>query len=243
MDYIRKRENKNGVVSFRVQIRKKGFPRVNRSFKTEEEARAFSLDFQKSFSKVYESPLEIPRLPLGIWIERYKEDILPKKSYKTRNYQFFEFWQNSLGKDVAIDISPLKIELMADNLCKERGLSKESRRKYLLFLSSLYNTAIKDWKWAKSNPLWNVNMKQPTEKEVYEKRKPIECPGIEGFKKDFCLRVEQLRKEKNLSQAQAAKLCGMSKTTYQHCVGERANPSIDKILKISNAFGIKVIFS
>ena len=47
-----------------------------------------------------------PSIPLTIWIERFKEEILPQmKSHKTYLYQL-KYWEEKLGDCIAINISP-----------------------------------------------------------------------------------------------------------------------------------------
>lgn len=51
-------------------------------------------------------------------------------------------------------------------------------------------------------------------------------------------RIEELRERSGISQSQLAKMVPMNRTYYSDLVHGRANPSLDKLVKIADGLGV-----
>lgn len=53
-------------------------------------------------------------------------------------------------------------------------------------------------------------------------------------------RIEELRERRGVSQTQLAKMIPMNRTYYNDLVLGKANPSLDKLVKIADSLGVPV---
>lgn len=242
MATIEYRYTENGKNPWRVQIRKKGFQYVQKSFSTEKEAKLWADEIESGISNS-KKQFELPKLLLAVWIDRWMSEEGPTRKYFTAEKKYLDFWKQRLGKEIAIDISSSLIEDTADQILKTRSrlgkfLSLETRRKYLLYLSSLYTTAMKKWKWCTLNPLTCVDMLR--KEEFKEEKVPERLDFLNEFKRNFIILVAKIMKEQNLSQRDAAKRCFLSLHAFQNAINQKDNPTIKTMMKICNGLGMKI---
>lgn len=191
-----------------------------------------------------ESSINFPKLPLKIWIDRYKEEFAAGRKFWGKERRYFEFWAKHVGNQIATDIHPLTIEALADKLMEKeykpgKFISESTRQKFLMYLSVLYSTAIEQWKWAVFNPVTCVRRT--------EKRKPkIDHNSAESvtqlvaLKKDFVEIVKRKVKEEGLTQRDAARRCGISLNCWQHGMNPEQNTVLKNFVMICNGFGLKI---
>lgn len=189
-------------------------------------------------------PDYIPRLPLKIWVDRYKEEFSGKRKHWKKELKYFEFWLLNIGDCIAVDIDSHIIESCADKLLtiftrNKRYMSHSTRAKYLLYLSSLYTTAIKEWKWAIFNPLSCVNMSRHIKKEHIETDK-TKFEKFVNIKTTVCDIVNNQIKETRLSIKEAAQKCGLSLHSFQFLINPENNITLFNFLKVCEGFGIEV---
>jgi hypothetical protein len=243
MAWIDTRPNKNGELSWRVQIRKKGYAYLGKTFSNESAARTWAYETEKAMEDVKKDQLFVlPKFPLKIWIDRYRTEIAPSRKYWNKEIKYFDFWEKNLGNLTATEITPTQIEGVSDEILKTIGksgqyLSFETRRKYLLVLSSLYGVAIRYWKWATYNPLSGVDMLRRRDRPNNLSHK--ESPELLDFKTKFCSIVSEKMKSQNLSQRQAANICGLTLHTFQYACIPSNNITLKVFLKICKGFEIK----
>lgn len=191
-------------------------------------------------------PDYIPKLPFKIWAERFKEENAKKRAYWTKEIRYFDFWIKHFGDKIAVNISPLEIEEISNILLTQKSrlkagtnLSRETRRKYILMLSSLYTTAIKDWKWALFNPVSSVDMrlKEKQSYTVYSKE-PNELH--DRLKGDLISYIKETKDRLLLSDRNLAKMCGLSFSILQRVMKPEHNVTLRIVCKICNALGLKI---
>jgi hypothetical protein len=185
--------------------------------------------------------LDIPRLPLKIWIERWKEEKSISRVYWNKEKRYFEFWVKRFGDEIAIDLKPIAIESVADELLTvisrhKRTLGDETRRKYLAYLSTLYTTAIYEWKWAIFNPLHCVKLK--FKKEKYKTINDDDFKEFIEFKEKFISLIK--KQTASLSQREAALKAGLTLHCFQFAMNPKNNFTMKSFLKICIGYGIKV---
>lgn len=250
MASIEQRKNNDGSIVYRVQIRKKGIPDIRKSFSSKEEAEQYC----KSVEDSIDGKLEIPKFPLFLWIERYKKEILPTKNFANKQIIFLDFWGKYLGNEIACEINPLKIELLANGLLEKKSrlggnMSLETRRKYLVALSSIYTCAIKQWKWAFHNP---VSMIPDRQKEIAQKRKERQeqvkevknlSKNIERVKNEIIYYCREYMKNNNISETKLGYKSGMQKSGIQRILNPSFNSSLESLLKICSFLGLEISIS
>lgn len=243
---IRETLTKEGKISYRVQIRKKGYSYIGRTFESKEEAEKFEKTVRESMNFSDLDPEKrIPKLPLKIWIDRYIKEVIPNKKNGKSEINFLNFWNEYLGNKIAVNISSFEIETIADSLYQRitrhgSAISSETRRKYIVFLSVVYSTAIRDWKWALYNPVTNIK---------WEIIKPIQRTSKKSVKTTEYTR-EKIKifnqiaffkmAEKDMNLIDLAKLTGIPKSTVREIFMEGSNPSFNNILIIADFLGIEL---
>lgn len=230
MATIEKRISKNGTVTWRSQIRKKGFPHIEKSFKTEQEA----IDFATSVENSFESIGQIPLLPLGIWLDRYHAE-----NPNIRNMGFINYWREMLGNEIAVQIPVHLIQITADNLYNiktrnGRPYTPESRRKYLIFLSALFKMAINSWKWADDNPIRNIS------KDKVVRDNNVKEGNFYDWKKYF-VETLSIAMGEPCTVPNLRKYISMPKTNAQNILDLNRNNTLDLIKSVLDKFDLELV--
>ncbi len=156
MASIRKRENSRGDVSYRVEIRLKGFPAQRATFKRKTDAKRWA---QQTESAIREGrhfkTTEARKHTVADLIDRYIETVLPAKpkSYTKQKMQL-EWWREAIGVYTVADISPGLIAEARDKLALGRGPATVVR--YMAALSHAFTKAVREWEWLEHNPMSRV---------------------------------------------------------------------------------------
>lgn len=235
------RKRKDGTSAWRVSIRKKGFPHIEKTFDSEEEAKAFADTTEKGFEISKTAKAEV-KLPFKVWANRWRSEEAPKRKYAYKEVKYIDFWEKHIGNLIANDISPSYIDSLADEVYKintkyKKPPSHETRRKYLLILSSIYSKAIKDWRWATFNPLSQIRMIRRDEVKTGLEE---EVPKLGEFRVKLNRLIDEKRKALGINLRDAANLCKMSLHTFQCVMNLQVNPTIKNVLKACNGLGINL---
>lgn len=248
MASVELRKKKDGTDSWRVSVRKKGFPEVCKTFLSQTEAEEWAKAIENSMDDVRNKKADdIPALPLSVFLERYKSEIIPLKPYGKKEIVYLDFWQKHLGNEIATQISPAKLDLYANTLYNLKGrrgnnLGPETRRKYLAHLSIVYTTAIKKWHWALYNPVSGVDShwEKIREKRAKPDKSLEDISFVDEFKKKFCFAAHQQMQKENLSQREVAAKSKLSLHTVQFALDAKNNPTIKNLLKVAQSLDIKI---
>lgn len=167
MASIRKRANKDGAVSYRVDVRLKGFPPQRATFKRLTDAKKWGQHTESAIRENrYFKTAEARRHLLKELIERYINDVLPTKpNAKTQKHQL-EWWQDGIGEHTLADVTPAMITECRDYLLSEptrrgRLRSPATVNRYLAALSHAFTVAVNEWGWLDDSPMRKV--KKPKE--------------------------------------------------------------------------------
>lgn len=238
MANIREIKNKDGKLSFIIGIRKKGIPPIYKTFSTREEAEKYSESIENSVDKKYTTM----HFPLSIYIKRYKEEKgYNSKESKCNNIYLYNFWEERLGSKIATEITGQEIESAIYFVSQQKTKfgtvnSQETIRKHAVALSSVYNMAIKIWKWCDHNPVTNIN---PIYKS-YSKLRP-RCPAngefITFFKKNLKQEMEDKRLENESTHAFSKRL-GTHKSTYNNFFTKDGGTSVNQLLNCLSNIGL-----
>jgi len=169
MANIQTRKTKDGKTRYRVLVRLKGYPPQSATFEYKTDAKDWAKRTEAAIKEGrYFRTSEAMRHTLGELIDRYKEQVLPKKpkSEKRQSAQL-DWWRKRLGDYRIADVTPPLIAEQRDKLAAtpirlEKDRSAGSVNRYLAALSHAFTVAMKEWNWADENPVRKVSkLKEP----------------------------------------------------------------------------------
>jgi integrase len=162
MATITRRTGKNGQLSYRAQVRRKGASPLSATFSKLTEAKKWA---QITESAIFEgkhfTSTEAKRHTVEDVIDRYIRDVLPHKRFSTtygQRYQL-QWWKNQLGKRFLADITPPVLVEYRDKLTQGEGKQRSPAtiNRYLAVLSHVFTVAVREWYWLDDNPIQKVN--------------------------------------------------------------------------------------
>lgn len=164
MATIEKRINKSGEKSWRVKIRKKGFPLITQTFDSEKEATIWAQDKEVDMRRGILFPYENSHhILLGDMIDRYIEEILPLKPRSAiKQAQQLTLWKNALGhmrisEVTSSIISNARAHLMKGKTPRGKTRTNATVNRYMAALSHAFTIAINEWEWATDNPCKRIS--------------------------------------------------------------------------------------
>jgi len=153
MATIQQYRAKDGTISYRVRVQRKGTPTQSATFPTRKECLRWATMVEGDIIAGRHFPdKKSPSTTLTELIQRYQQDVLPRKQPETqeRERYYHHFWNKTLGHKRLTDISKADIvKVRNDFLAK--GYKTSSIHRYLMVLSHLLNTAIRDYDLLETN--------------------------------------------------------------------------------------------
>lgn len=165
MATIEKRKGADGATSYRVRIRKRGYPEYTETFTRKTDAEAWAKQVEADLQRGRFMPgNDARRRTFGEMADRYVTDVLP---HKARNQSAdkvkvqLEWWKEQLGPYALITITPAtisdcKAKLLAGMTRYKRPRTPQTANRYLAALSAVFKVAVREWHWLESNPVSNV---------------------------------------------------------------------------------------
>ncbi|MFW9876416.1 MAG: hypothetical protein ACFFG0_25250 [Candidatus Thorarchaeota archaeon] len=154
LDHLRKRKNKKGNIRYQmiIEIWKNGKKYYkSKTLKSEKEARKWGNKIRYEIEKGLISQESLKARKLSDAIEKYLLEALSARPGNARNIkQHLKWWNSQIGNRQLIDISAKEIAECRDKLLKEPTHKNTKRApatvvRYLSSLSSVFETAIKEW--------------------------------------------------------------------------------------------------
>jgi len=164
MASIKEIRDKDGkIISYRVQVRRKGHPAQSSNHERLTDARKWAEDIESAIRRgKHFATSESKKHTLGDLIDRYIRDILPTKpkSEKKQRAQLL-WWKSQIGHTLLSDITPALIAEQRDKFGREilqgRGQRSPSTVvRYLAALSHAFTIAVKEWGWLDDSPMRKV---------------------------------------------------------------------------------------
>lgn len=173
---IQKRVSADGKVGYRAQVRLRGFPAQSATFPRLTDAKTW-IETTKTAIRDgrYFAVSEARKHTLGELVDRRIAEIqhdnpgaLPKQKL------ILTWWKEKLGAYSLANVTPELVAETLDKFCRENiGTDKEpryrkpgTRNRYHAALSVGFTRAVKEWRWARENPLRNVSKKTETSGRV-----------------------------------------------------------------------------
>ena len=163
MAVIEERKAADGSKTFRVKIRKKGYPEQTATFERKTDAKNWAQDVESSIREGrYFSYAVSKRNTLADMVDRYITEILPQKPKSMRDQtQQLTYWKNKIGHLPIVEVTPSVITAIRNDLSSgstKRGVrSNATVNRYLAVMSHMFTIAIKEWEWVSDNPLSKVS--------------------------------------------------------------------------------------
>jgi len=149
MAYFEKRRTKKGVTRWRAQIRRRGLPDLNRTFRTKGRAEAWALQVEAGD----EHPLGKHTLLEAL--KRYAEEVSPtKRGGRWETLRLGALEREGIAKRPMATLDSNVWGRWRDGRLKE--VAPATVRREMNLLSSLYETARREWRWVKVNPFRDV---------------------------------------------------------------------------------------
>ncbi|MBI4006297.1 MAG: site-specific integrase [Gammaproteobacteria bacterium] len=163
MAYIEKRNDKNGIVRYRAQIRLRGYPQQSATFNRRTDAKTWASQTEVAIKEGrHFKTAEAKRHTAAEMIDRYIQNVLPGKgSHRSNQLIQLTWWKDRIGHYLLADITPQLITQQKDELLAGAPDYKHKRseatcNRYLAALSHCFTIAVQDWGWLEDNPLRNV---------------------------------------------------------------------------------------
>lgn len=175
MASIRKRTNKDGSVSHRVDVRLKGFPPQRATFARLTDARKWAQQTESAIrERRYFKTAESRKHTFADLADRYIKDALPKKVANAKKVQTAQmmWWKDQLGHHILADITPQLIAECRDQLLAESAKKFNPRKpgkfnegsprssatvnRYLAALSHCFTVCVNEYGWLEDSPMRKV---------------------------------------------------------------------------------------
>ena len=169
MAYIQQRIGKDGKLSYRVQVRKKGYPVQTATFTRKTDAKNWAQSTEAAIEeRRYRNVAQAKRHTVGELIDKYLDDYLPRKprSEAVQRPQLI-WWQKQIGTFTLADLTPDIIVEHRDKLAKRilptgRQISPSTVNRYMAALSHVLAIAVKELRWLPDSPMRDVSkFKEP----------------------------------------------------------------------------------
>jgi len=162
LGHIRKRKDKKGRTRYQmiVEVWKNGSKFYkSKTFNSEKEALKWGNKKRYEIEQGLVTQECLKNRKLSDAIDKYLADVLPDKPRNSRNVeQHLHWWKKQLGNRQLTDVTAKEIAECRDKLQKEPTHQNKQRApatviRYLSSLSSVLETAIKEWHWIEKNPV------------------------------------------------------------------------------------------
>jgi integrase len=174
MASIRKRTQKDGTTSYRVDVRLKGFAPQRATFKRLTDARKWGESTEAAIRENrYFKTAEARKHTFAELVDRYLRDVLARKPKREKDQaRQLKWWRAELGHYTLADLTPARITEARDKLHREPIASSSKQPKsgapvryrspgtinrYLAALSRMLNVAVDEWGWLEDSPVRKVS--------------------------------------------------------------------------------------
>ena len=170
MANIQERKSKDGKLSYRVQVRLKGFPPQTATFERKTDAKRWVSETEAAMREGrYFKTTESRKRTLADMCQKYIDEVLPSKgaSLQRGQKQQLAWWASRIGYCTLADVTPALIAEQRDYLAKNgskilnvdgdvRLPTPATIVRYLAALSAAFTQAVNEWGWIETSPMSKV---------------------------------------------------------------------------------------
>lgn len=171
MAYIQQRISSTGEKTFRVQVRRKGYPTQTATFKSKTKAQDWAKTVEAAMQeRRYFKSAEAQKHTLADMIDRYLKRV---KLDNPRRYDdvksMLDWWKAELGYCILADLTKAmiteKIEVLTTRTFRykdgsEKPISPARVNRYTAALSHACTIAVNEWDWLEHHPLEKIGRKK-----------------------------------------------------------------------------------
>jgi integrase len=141
---------------YRVQVRLRGFPPVNATFKRKTDAKEWGEATETAMREGRHFPQrEAKRRTVADLVDRQLDSVRTKRPHDyDRQRGLLGWWREQLGNYALAQVTPALIAKQRDELLKRRSPATVNR--HLAALSKAFTNAVREWHWLHDNPLRRV---------------------------------------------------------------------------------------
>jgi integrase len=155
-------DNEGGQrTSYRVQIRRHGFPPISRTFQRKSDADRWARETEADMSRRRYFPQhQAERHTLADLVDRQLEAVKIDRPHDyERQKVILGWWKEKLGEYTLATLTPDLIARHRDQLQSKEGRMPSTVNRYLSALSKAFGNAVKEWHWIADNPMHRVSKK------------------------------------------------------------------------------------
>lgn len=166
MANIRKREGKDGRISYRVQVRLLGYEPEYATFSRKTDANQWAQQTEAAMREGRHMVInESKKHTLAELVDRYLESLERKNPHAyPKQRQILSWWKHQLGARTLANLTPALIAEQRDALLTEnigatetpQHRSPATANRYLAALSKACTVAVREWHWLQDNPVMRV---------------------------------------------------------------------------------------
>jgi integrase len=158
---------RNGGMSWRALVRRKGFPQQTRTFERKSDARDWAEDLESAMRNgrtIIGS--DARRYTFGDLVARYRDQVVPQygPAEQRKREARLRWWEGSLGHARLADVTPAAITECKSRLARGgegvtpsgRPASPATQVRYLAALSHVLSFAVRELGWLDANPVQRV---------------------------------------------------------------------------------------
>ena len=147
--------------SYRVQIRRRGFPPVTASFERKTDAVKWSQATEADMDRrLYFPQHEAERHTVADLVDRQLESVRIDRPHALAQQRvILGWWKAKIGAYTLATVTPELLGRHRDELQSKEGLAPGTVNRYLAGLSTAFSNAVKEWHWLPDNPLRRVSKK------------------------------------------------------------------------------------
>lgn len=167
MKGIQEIRNDDGSISYRAQVRVRGFKSISKSFKRKTDAKRWKERTESDLRRAKFFPeQEARKRTVKELIKRYREETFPHRRSIDGPKLTLKFWEKKLGHLTLDSLSPSAIREVWDELAKTKSestkklLSTRSLNSYLETFAAALNVAVREYGWLQVNPAANIRRKK-----------------------------------------------------------------------------------
>lgn len=177
MASIQKRISQSGKVSYRVQVRIKGYPPERATFERITDAKQWAQQTEAAMREQRHFKTAVSkRHTVNDMIDRYLNQVEQERpKYFKNNKPMLEWWKAELGTYTLSDLSKALISEKIDKLSAKQTKLKDGSVKqisparvnrYISSFSRVCTLAYKDWEWLQTHPMEKITRKSESKGRV-----------------------------------------------------------------------------
>jgi len=149
---------KDGTITYRVRVQRKGQPVMSATFSSRKECLRFASMIEGQIAEGRHFAPKSTPMTFAEFLVKYQAAIQPRKTPMTQRDQAstLKYWHRVLGHKLLTEITPRDLAEQRDVLLKTKKTSTMLHQ--LRVLSAVFTAAVKDFAVLETNPMFKVRM-------------------------------------------------------------------------------------